>query len=368
MYLKLSSTIAALALFNLTNALDSALALESVMPSQPTLTPSENLTDKTQISQKPTSNIAPPETLSTPEYSPQPERIKLESLTTDLKYDSDNTRTNRITEPTAQFKLPNGDRIQVKSGWNTFEQTGIQTIQNFPIQTNWVKQLGENTLKVGGGLDVFNRLPIQPRLQAEIEVPIGTERSSKGQLNRGAIFKLGSEYGPYKFNAKTLENGINVLHIKPQVYWQIDPKTSLYSHYKLGVYNDGNVEHQTFSRIERKIGNAYIAGNLFTWNYKTDNELSKGYFSPQQFLTYSGEIGWDQKITDNLSCRVSTALGQQSLNGQSSQTNQYNARCNAKLSPNMSLDLGYGLSNERRQNTNNSYQNQSLTAQLQMTF
>ena len=367
MSLKISCTIAILALCQLSHA-SNAVAIELTEPPQLIPTAPESLTNQAQTPPQPIPSIAPPETLSAPEYAPKPERIKLESITTDLKYDSDNTRTNRITEPTAQFKLPNGDRIQVKSGWNTFEQTGIQTIQNFPIQTTWIKQLGENTLKVGGGLEVFNRLPIQPRLQAEIEVPVGTEKSLTGQLNRGAIFKLGSEYGPYKFNAKTLENGINVLHVKPQVYWQIDPKTSLYSHYKFGAYNDGNIEHQTFSRIERKIGNAYIAGNLFSWNYKTDNELSKGYFSPKQLLTYSGEIGWDQKITDKLSCRVNTALGQQSLNGQSSQTNQYNARCNAKISPNVTLDLGYGLSNERRNNSTTPYQNHSLTAQLQTNF
>ncbi len=367
MSLKLSCTIATLALCDFSHALN-AVALEPIAPPQTIPTSPDSRTTQSQPSPQPIPSIAPPETLPTAEYAPQPERIKLESITTDLKHDSDNTRTNRITEPTAQFKLPNGDRIQVKSGWNTFEQTGIQTIQNFPLQTTWVKQIGEKTLKVGGGLEVFDRLPIQPRLQAEIEVPIGLEKSAKGQLNRGAIFKFGSDYGPYKFNAKTLENGINVLHIKPQVYWQIDPKTSLYSHYQLGVYNDGNIEHQTFSRIERKIGNAYIAGNLFTWNYKADHEQSKGYFSPQQFLTYSGEIGWDQKITDHLSCRLSTALGNQSLNSQPSQTNQYNARCNAKLTPNITLDLGYGLSNERRQNTPNTYQNQSLTAQLQMNF
>ncbi|MBE9029799.1 hypothetical protein IQ266_08670 [filamentous cyanobacterium LEGE 11480] len=295
--------------------------------------------------------------------------LKLESLTTDFQNESDGNRTNRMIEPTAQFKLPNGDRLQVKSGWNTFQQSGIRTIQNFPLQGAWVKKLGDNQLKLGGGLDVFNRLSIQPKLNAELEVPLGVEVAPNGKLNRGVVLKGLVDYGAYKFNAKTLEQGINVLHVKPQVYWQIDPKTSLYSHYQLGLYRDGNVEHQTYSRLERKFGQFFVAANLFTWNYKADQELNNGYFSPQQFLTYNGEVGWAGDIAKGLKCRVTAALGQQALNGNNSSISRYNGRCTAAIAPNIALDFGYGFSNERKQNLNvSNYQNHSVTGQLRMTF
>jgi hypothetical protein len=295
--------------------------------------------------------------------------IKLETLTTNFQNESDGNRVNRIIEPQAQMLLPNGDRLQVKTGWNTFQQSGIDTVQNFPLQAAWVKPIGNNKLKLGGGVDVFNRLSVQPKLNAEIEVPVGIEISPQGNLNRGVVFKGLVDYGAYKFNAKTLEKGINVVHVKPEVYWQIDPQTSFYSHYQLGLYNDNNVEHQTFSRLERKLGNFFVAANLFTWNYKADRELTNGYFSPKQFLTYTGEVGWAGDVAKGLNCRLTASLGQQSLNANSSNISQYNARCSAAIAPNVALDFGYGVSNERKQNLSSSnYHNQSLTSQLRVTF
>jgi hypothetical protein len=295
--------------------------------------------------------------------------IELETLTTNFQNESDGNRVNRIIEPQAELLLPNGDRLQVKTGWNTFQQSGIDTVQNFPLQAAWVKPIGDNQLKLGGGVDVFNRLPIQPKLNAEIEVPMGIEISPQGKLNRGLVLKGLVDYGAYKFNAKTLEKGINVVHVKPEVYWQIDPKTSLYSHYQLGLYNDNNVEHQTISRLERKLGNFFVAANLFTWNYKADRELINGYFSPKQFLTYTGEVGWSGDVAKGLNCRLTAGLGQQSLNDNSANVSQYNARCAAAIAPNVALDFGYGVSNERKQNLSASnYHNQSLTSQLRVTF
>jgi hypothetical protein len=316
--------------------------------------------------------IAPPEQIATqPESSitTKPPGVKLETLTTDFQNESDATRTNRIIEPQAQLRLPNGDQLQVKTGLDTFQQSGVETIQNVPLQAAWVKQLGSNKLKVGGGVDLFDRLPAQPKLNAEIEVPLGVETSPQNQMNRGVVLKGSVDYGAYKFNAKTLEQGINVVHIKPQVYWQIDPKTSFYSHYQLGLYNDNNVEHQTYSRLERKLGKFFVAANLFSWNYKADRELTNGYFSPKQFLTYSGEVGWAGQVTKGLNCRVTAALGQQSLNSRSSNIGQYKAGCGVAIAPNITLNLGYALSNERKQTLSSSnYQNHAFTSQLQVTF
>jgi hypothetical protein len=348
------------------NSAEALLQLEVPVLPPPTL-PNATIVAATSIE-----SITPttaPTTAPTTTPTTTSNGVKLETLTTNFQNESDGNRVNRIIEPQAQLLLPNGDRLQVKTGWNTFQQSGIETVQNFPLQAAWVKPIGNNKLKLGGGVDVFNRLSVQPKLNAEIEVPVGIEISPQGKLNRGVVFKGLVDYGAYKFNAKTLEKGINVVHVKPEVYWQIDPQTSFYSHYQLGLYNDNNVEHQTFSRLERKLGNFFVAANLFTWNYKADRELTNGYFSPKQFLTYTGEVGWSGDVAKGLNCRLTAGLGQQSLNANSSNISQYNARCSAAIAPNVALDFGYGVSNERKQNLSSSnYHNQSLTSQLRVTF
>lgn len=330
-------------------------------------------------------------------FSSQPDPIKLASLTTKLKEDTELTRTHQLSELAVEVKQRQGDggqgdsnrlkshseqsntqnnRSQSNSGLNALKQSRITSkitqLQNFPVYNTWSQALGNTPLKPTEQFSRLNHFPRQRRFPIELEVPNAVENPSRSPLERRGILTFGANYGTYKFNAKTLESNIQVLHLKPQIYWPITSKTSLYSHYQLGFYNDSNLEHQTFSRLERKLGNAYIAANLFTWNYRSDQELRKGYFSPRQFLAYSGEIGWNQSLGRDISCQISVALGQQSLNAQSTQTTQYRARCNLKVTPNTMLDLGYSLSHENHvsyQNVNSILsQTPSFNIQFKMDF
>ncbi len=138
---------------------------------------------------------------------------------------------------------------------------------------------------------------------------------------------------------------------------------------RLGNYNDGNSEVQSFSRLERKIGQFFVAANLFTWNYGDDFERKSGYFSPQDFLVYNAEAGWEGDVSKFLRCRLAANLGRQRLKGEFDNANTYQARCTVKLSPNIETDLGYNFSNVRNLDTGASaYNGNSITGQLRVKF
>lgn len=304
---------------------------------------------------------------SEPEY--REPFLALKDVTIDFRNSFDNSGlVNRFIESTAQFWLPNSDKLRIKTGWNYFQQHNVDPINNIPLQIGWEHRLGEATLRVGGGIDIFDRLPAAPSFNIQVDLPIGVESDLEGGMVQGIALSGLVNYAPYKFNAKTLENQINVLHIKPNVYWQIDANTSFYGQYMVGFYNDGNFEQQSFSRLQRKLGSFYVAANLFTWNYKYDYEKRSGYFSPQDFLTYNGEVGWEGDVFDGLRCRLSATLGQQRLNGSFSLANTYNAGCTAEISQNIALELAYGFSNVRNRTNGNGYQSQSVIGQLRVNF
>ncbi|NDJ25333.1 hypothetical protein GS682_27575 [Nostoc sp. B(2019)] len=295
----------------------------------------------------------------------------LESIQTDFRNHTDNFGQNNLfIEPTAQFRLSNGNKILFKTGFNSFEQRGIDSITNIPFQIGWEGKIGQATLQTAAGVDLFNRLPTAINLNAKVEAPILPPKvSSSGRLLSGLILSANLDQAPYKSNARTLENQITAWRFGPNLYWQIDRDTSLFSSLRLGNYNDGNSEIQSFSRLERKFGQFSLAANLFTWSYDHDLERTSGYFSPPDFLVYNAEVAWEGDISDFLRCRLSANLGRQRLKGEFDNANTYQSRCTVKLSPNVEADLGYSFSNVRNQDTGTSaYDGNSLTGQLRIKF
>ncbi|MDZ8183948.1 MAG: hypothetical protein RMX96_03665 [Nostoc sp. ChiSLP02] len=315
----------------------------------------------------------PPETPTVPTTSTQPTTPSavLERIDTDYRYDTDNFgQTNLFIEPTLQFRLRNGNKIFFKTGFDFFEQRGVESVSNFPLQVGWLGKIGEVTLQTAAGVDVFNRLPTAINLNTKVEIPIVPARvSPSGQLRSLLVVSGNLEQGPYKFNARTLENQITAWRFGPDLFWQIDRNTSLFSSLRLGNYNDGNSEVQTFSRLERKLGQFSLAANLFTWSYDRDLEGTSGYFSPPDFLVYNAEVAWEGDISKFLRCRLAANLGRQRLKGEFDNANTYQARCTVKLSPNIEADLGYSFSNVRNQDTGESaYGGNSLRGQLRVKF
>ncbi len=296
--------------------------------------------------------------------------VKLESLTTNFRRDSDNfDQTNQFIEETAQFHLRNGNRFRFKTGINSFEQQDFESVTNIPLQIEWEGKIDKVTVAVGGGVDVFDHLPTALDFNARVEAPFGIKVSPSGQLQSGVVVSAVVEQGPYKFNAQTLNNQITAWRFGPNLYWQIDPNTSLYSSLRLGSYNDGNFEQQSFSRVEHKFGQFFVAANLFNWNYRRDVEKTSGYFSPPDFLVYNGEVGWEGNVFESLRCRLAATLGQQRLQGEWDIANSYQARCTAKLSPSLEADFGYAYTNVQNRRTEGSgYNNQSFTGQLRLKF
>lgn len=316
---------------------------------------------------EPPQNSSPPKTSTEPRT---PDAV-LESIDTDYRYETDNFgQTNFFFEPTAQFRLSNGNKIFFKTGFNFFEQRGVESITNFPLQVGWQGKIGQVTLQTAAGVDIFNRLPTAINLNAKVEAPISPPQvSSSGQLLSVVVLSGNLEQGPYKSNARTLENQITAWRFGPDLYWQIDRKTSFFSSLRLGSYNDGNSEVQSFSRLERKFGQFSLAANLFTWNFDRDLERTSGYFSPPDFLVYNAEVAWEGDIANFLRCRLAANLGQQRLKGEFDNANTYQTRCTVKVSPNIEADLGYSFSNVRNQETGGSaYGGNSVTGQLRVRF
>ncbi|MEH2336990.1 hypothetical protein [Nostoc sp.] len=316
---------------------------------------------------EPPQNSSPPPTSTEPRT---PDAV-LESIDTDYRYDTDNFgQTNFFLEPTVKFRLSNGNKIFFKTGFNFFKQDGVESVTNFPLQIGWQGKIGQVTLQTAAGVDVFNRLPTAINLNAKVEAPISPPRvSSSGRLLSAVILSGNLEQGPYKSNARTLDNQITAWRFGPDLYWQIDRNTSLFSSLRLGSYNDGNSEVQSFSRLERKFGQFSLAANLFTWSYDRDLERTSGYFSPPDFLVYNGEVAWEGDIANFLRCRLAANLGRQRLKGEFDNANTYQTRCTVKVSPNIELDLGYSFSNVRNQETGGSaYSGNSLTGQLRVKF
>ncbi len=351
------------------NLEDDSVKLHYPLKSPPMqLAAPENFNPELRLPPPPQPSVQP----SSPPTAMEPvtPAIKLESLTTDFRRDADNfDQRNLFIEETAQFRLRNGNRFRLKTGLNSFEQRNVESITNIPLHVEWEGKIDQVTVAVGGGVDVFDRLPTALNFNAKVEAPFAMKVSPSGRLESGVVVSANVDQGPYKFNAQTLDNQITAWRFGPSIYWQIDPNTSLYSSLRLGSYNDGNFEQQSFSRLERKFGQFFVAANAFNWNYRRDVEKTSGYFSPPDFLVYNGEIGWEGNVIESLRCRVAANLGQQRLEGEWDVANSYQARCTAKLSPNVEADFGYAYSNvQNRQAEGSGYNNQSFTGQLRVKF
>ncbi len=201
--------------------------------------------------------------------------------------------------------------------------------------------MGKYTVSVTTGIDWFSRAPIgysfKANAKADVTIP--------SKLGKALLVSAEVDYGPYKFNAETIQNRIQYLRARGSFFWQIDSKTTFASINYVGILNDKNLEFQSFNRIERKIGKFTVAGNLFSWNFKQDLSKQSGYFSPPDFLVYNVELAWEDKITKFLSCRLSATLGQQRANHKFSNANTLQALCSAQITKNIGLDFGYAFSN-----------------------
>ncbi|MEM9089545.1 MAG: hypothetical protein AAGC93_12460 [Cyanobacteria bacterium P01_F01_bin.53] len=243
---------------------------------------------------------------------------------------------NRLLTPVLSGHLANGDKVFVSSGFNQFALPDLEAVRHVPVTLGWEREIENVTLAVSGGLDIYNRLPLDTHFNVSASIPVGS----------AANLTLSLEQGPYFFNAQTLENGISMWRFGPDLFWQIDPDTTFFSLVRFGDFNDGNFEQQSFSRLERKFwGDAAIAANVFNWRFQENFEATSGYFSPPDFLVASLEVSWEKEIIDDISCRVAASVGQQRLNGSWALGYGHQASCALGFLPGFDFDLGYNFSN-----------------------
>jgi hypothetical protein len=282
----------------------------------------------------------------------------IEGLQPDIRIDRNNSgQVNQSIEQTAILRLGNGDRMTVKTGYDTYVQPDTKTATNVPVQVGWETKINSLKVQPTVGVDFLN-VSTTPNFGLKVDYPLTTGLTVSADVQQGA----------YKFNAKTIDNRISALRYGPSLFWTIDPNTTLFSSLKLGNYSDGNAETQSFTRLERKFGEFSLAANLFTWGYQ--NPTDNGYFAPSDFIVYTGEIAWEGDVIANaLKCRVAVPLGGQKVNGTTSDAGGYQTKCTIKISPNFEADVGYVFSNVKNQSTGvNSSNSQSLGTQVRIKF
>ncbi len=246
---------------------------------------------------------------------------------------------NQTAETTVNFLLENGDRIKLVTGYNTFIKPGFTTVNNVPINLSWETKIDSVKIEPSIGVNLFDRLPASPTYGLKASIPVTS----------GLTLSAAVESGAYKFNTETIQNQISAVRYGPGILWQIDPDTSFLAIYKFGNYSDGNTENQLFSRLERKSGQFWIAANLFSWGYGQNIGSASGYFSPPDFLAYSGEVGVEGNVLfDSLSCRVSATIGNQQSSGASTVGQAFQSLCKTKFSPSLEASFGYGFGNSRK--------------------
>ena len=162
------------------------------------------------------------------------EKMKLENIQTDFSNEQDNNgQRNQFIQTTSQFRMNNGQKFLFKTGANSFVMPGVESVTNIPFQIGWEGKINTIKIQPSIGIDLFNRLPIAINLHLNAEVPIAPTLT----------LSVAIDHEPYKSSAKVLENRISSWRYGPSLYWQIDPKTSLFSMYRRGNYNDGNTEN-----------------------------------------------------------------------------------------------------------------------------
>ena len=260
-------------------------------------------------------------------------------------------------------KLANGNIISIEPGFNRFSLSDLETVYHVPLTVGWEGAINDVNLAAAGGIDIFNRLPLDTHFDGKVSFPVSND----------ATLSLNLTQGPYLFNAQTLENGISSWRYGPDLFWQIDSKTSLFSLLRIGNFSDGNLEQQSFSRLERQLReDLSISLNVFNWSFAQDLESQSGYFSPPDFLVATGEVAWEAHIADYLSCRLAGSAGQQRLNGSWVLGYGHQAVCDIEILPSVQMDFGYNYSNVSNGQSvdpgDSAYNNWQVVGGLRSTF
>jgi len=327
---------------------------------------SENQPDYT-----PAKTTPPPEA-NTPVNSTPPvsSGLTIDKVQTDFSYQSDNYNLEIYSvEPSIQFRLGNNQKINLKSGFTTLSgQPRVKSVTIYPVRLGWEGYFPKFSLRAGTTLNNFNRLPSALGFDAGLTVPVLPNMFIGATVERT----------PMKYAPSVLETPEKTTFTSygPNLYWQIDSKTTLTSFFNFLQYNDGNRSQLSYTKLKRSLGNFSVAANLVTSSFERDASFTSGYYSPADFLLYNGEIGWQGDITKELNFRVQFNLGEQRSQGEFSNALYTEAQLTAKVNPKLNAFIKYSYG-ELDQityyrnigvNQDNLYNQSLLTGQVQYTF
>jgi tetratricopeptide (TPR) repeat protein len=234
---------------------------------------------------------------------------------------------------TIKFRVGDSNLLSsAQVGYGKFTQPGRDVLQHYPVRVGAEGTNHPVRWKVDAGVDIFDRLATKPFVQGQVTAQLSP------------TFQVGAttNYQAYKENVVTLENGINRILIQPHLFWQITPSTSLYAQYGAGFYSDGNRDGQVWAGLKQQMGDFYVSASVLNWSFAKDPK--NGYFAPDNYLSYSGEVGWEGRVANAASCNLAVSVGRQSYAGNNRPENGYKAGCKVDLSPTTTIDAQYQYS------------------------
>lgn len=314
-----------------------------------------------QAQEKSPEPSAPEAKVATP-----PPDIAVDSVATDFSYQSDNFNlVISSLEPSIVFRIPNGNKFSIKSGFvHLRDQPGFKAVTIYPVRVGWEGNIERAIVKAGVTYNSFDRLPSSFGFDVGATIPV------LPNLIVGASF----ERTPMKYAPSTLEIPGTTTYSAygPNLLWFIDRDTSLFSFISFIDINDGNSGSISFTKLKRNFGQFSIAANVVTTSYAKDS--APNIFTPQDFMIYNGEIGWQGDITDFLNLRAQFNLGEQRLRGEWTNAYYYEVQLTAKLSSTVDAFINYSfgklnqISYFRPTGANDLYSRSLIVGQLRFRF
>lgn len=296
---------------------------------QPLLDNTETPKPGENPNQQPTNQQLPP---PKPDYS-------LDNIQIDSSYKLSNYKIYLFELlSTAQYRLSNNNKLSFRVGYNSINSDRVTAGQPedatvIPVRLGWEGAFDNYRLNLQAGATYYNIDPYPDALGAD------------AAINYAALPNLflgfRAEHGPMRYAPSTLaqpEKTTNT-QLGPNLYWQIDPRTSFASLYSVSYFNNANRAQLTFSKLKRDIGPFYVGGTLVTFSY--DRETPDAFFSPPDYLIYTGEVGVQTNLNNFLNLRLQLNYGEQRYKGVFTEALYYEIQLTSQINKNVDGFIKY---------------------------
>ncbi|NJK59021.1 MAG: hypothetical protein HC918_00330 [Oscillatoriales cyanobacterium SM2_1_8] len=269
-------------------------------------------------------------------------------------------------EPSFTWQVADRQKLSLKTGFTTLSgQSFFQPVTLYPLRLGWEGVVGPATVQAGITGYTYDRLRPDVGADARITLPL-----APGLVVGGSI-----ERTPMKYAPSTLETPhlTNYTVFGPSLFWQVTPTTRLTSFLSFLNVNDGNAGSISFSKVLQQLGQFSLGATLVTTSYARDS--APNYFTPQDFLIYTGELGWQGDVAPGWNLRLQFNLGEQRIRGEWSNAYYYEAQITAQLAKNIRAFVNYSFGEFQQvtyfrqlTGTNQLYGRSQVLAQVQFTY